>query len=272
MPSSMMTRLPPLALTCALLALAPSTVCAQAAAATATQLHLLRTGSIARYGNPYGQPARDIAFPLLRTSRTRTRAPAVPAPYPIPGPGPSPAPAPEPGDDQQSKPRPGRLYATYTLYNRTTGLHYSGRTSAVIDLDQDWDLQAEAAVQARNGNRETDENAEPGAPGFNRAALEKYAVGLAVDYGQRYRDAAYLTIRGREQQLIDYHGAQRAQQRGIASFRGGARSDTNPDEPLTENAIRGVARDNPFGQIFHAAANLHFGLLAPYTGRRRFHE
>ena len=44
-----------------------------------------------------------------------------------------------------------------------------------------------------------------------------------------------------------------------------------PNRPrLTENAIRAVARDNPFGQIFHATANLAFGEIAPYTGDTRF--
>ena len=36
---------------------------------------------------------------------------------------------------------------------------------------------------------------------------------------QRYRDAGYLAIRGREQQLIDYHGARRARERGLKNFR-----------------------------------------------------
>ena len=102
------------------------------------------------------------------------------------------------------------------------------------------------------------------------ALLDTYAVGLAVDYGQRYRDVGYLAIRGREQQLIDFHGARRAREREIAKFDGGAQSDTGRGGALTENAIRGVAKNNPYGQIFHGAANLHFGEMAPYTGHRSF--
>ena len=100
--------------------------------------------------------------------------------------------------------------------------------------------------------------------------LDRYAVGLAVNYEQRYQDMGYLAIRGREQQLIDYLGARRASERGIEEFHGGAHSDSAAGERLTENAIRGVARDNPYGEPFHAMANLLFGELAPYTGDKRF--
>ncbi|HKV08113.1 MAG TPA: SpvB/TcaC N-terminal domain-containing protein [Thermoanaerobaculia bacterium] len=239
---------------------AAAAVAAQAAAAVAmalaVHLYMQRAGSIARYGNPYGMPARDIAFPVLREAQ-RLRA----DPYPVP----EPAPAPDP--ERQRRPRLGRVYVTYTKYNSQTGRYYSGRTSAVIDLNLPWRLQALAAVQARDANHHVeDESPEPTAPGFGPAVLDQFTVGLAVDYGQRYRDVGYLAIRGREQQLIDYHGARRAAELGIGSFRGGAQSDTPPGTPLTENAIRGVGRDNPLGQVFHTAANLAFGELAPYTG------
>ena len=57
--------------------------------------------------------------------------------------------------------------------------------------------------------------------------------------------------REREQQLIDFFG--------------GARSDTG--EPYrTENAVRGVAKENPQGRRFHAAATELWGQLHPYTG------
>lgn len=82
----------------------------------------------------------------------------------------------------------------------------------------------------------------------------------------------YPAIRRREQELIDFHGAKRAKELGITTFHGGAQTDTAPDEPLTENKYRGVAKDNPFGVIFHAAANLKFRELAPYTELRRFNE
>jgi hypothetical protein len=34
----------------------------------------------------------------------------------------------------------------------------------------------------------------------------------------------------------------------------------------TENAVRGVAKDNPRGRRFHAAATELWGELSPYTG------
>lgn len=57
---------------------------------------------------------------------------------------------------------------------------------------------------------------------------------------------AYNAIRGREQQYIDYLG-------GIGS-------------PKVANTIRGVARANPLGRLFHTKANQMFGQLADYTG------
>ncbi len=54
----------------------------------------------------------------------------------------------------------------------------------------------------------------------------------------------------------------------MLSFTGGAQSDT-AKAPLTENAIRGVAKINLFGELFHQAANLKFGQLTPYTGKKR---
>jgi hypothetical protein len=122
-------------------------------------------------------------------------------------------------------------------------------------------------MEAREANHHVDERNEPSAADFGPAVLDKYAVGLAVDYGERYRDLGYLAIRGREQQLIDSHGAEQAQSRGVTPFVGGAWSDT-PSPRLTENAERGVAKDNPVGEIFHAASDLLFGSLAPFTGNR----
>lgn len=62
----------------------------------------------------------------------------------------------------------------------------------------------------------------------------------------RYGFKHYSAIRGREQQLIDYHG--------------GVESDG------VGNLIRGVAKGNVSGEIYHNAANLEFGQLYPYTG------
>lgn len=55
-----------------------------------------------------------------------------------------------------------------------------------------------------------------------------------------------IAIRGREQQLMDFHG-------GVGSRR-------------VANRIRGVSRYNPAGRVYHHASNLLFGNIAPYTG------
>lgn len=137
-----------------------------------------------------------------------------------------------------------------------------------IDLNLPWEPQAEAAVRARDANHHVDEGDEPKDPAFGPARLDKFTVGFAVDYAQRYRDIGYLAIRGREQQLMDYYGKKRADELGIKTFSGGAKSDTDPGAQLTENTIRGVAKDNPVGEIFHEAATLGFGQLAPFTGNK----
>jgi hypothetical protein len=58
--------------------------------------------------------------------------------------------------------------------------------------------------------------------------------------------AGRSAIRGREQQMIDAHS-------GVGS-------------PKVGNSIRGVAKANPFGRIYHNASNAAFGNIAPYTG------
>jgi hypothetical protein len=93
----------------------------------------------------------------------------------------------------------------------------------VVDVTKPLRPQALAAVKLRDLNHHVDENPEPQGPGFRPAELEDFDVGTAVDYRNRAIDPAYLAIRGREQQLIDYYG--------------GAQTDTSPSK-RTENAVR----------------------------------
>jgi RHS repeat-associated protein len=71
-------------------------------------------------------------------------------------------------------------------------------------------------------------------------------------YGNPQRDEVgigpdgRLAIRGREQQLIDYHG-------GVGS-------------DFVGNRIRAVSATNEQGRLYHEAANIQFGNIAPYTG------
>jgi hypothetical protein len=164
---------------------------------------------------------------------------------------PPPGAAPRSKTDERTGKRLGRIYVTYTKLHQMTHRYYAGRTSMVVDLDEPLRVQAALAVLLRDGNHHLDENAEPEGAVFDLAQTDRFDVGTAVDYSQRYDDVAYWRIRGREQQLID--------------FLGGARSDTG--EPYrTENAVRGVAKENPQGRRFHAAATELWGQLHPYTG------
>jgi hypothetical protein len=171
-----------------------------------------------------------------------------PGPDWIPPPHPS-EPTLEPDKDTQEE--QGRIYVTYTKFNKNTHRYYSGRTSMVVDRNKPLSPQALKAIELRDANHHLDENDEPNDPAFGPARMDKSDIGTAVDYSDRYRDAAYLRIRGREQQLID-------------SF-GGAWSDTGKPYK-TENAVRGVAKDNPQGRSFYDAATSYWGKKSDYTG------
>ncbi|MFF8610710.1 SpvB/TcaC N-terminal domain-containing protein [Streptomyces sp. NPDC015346] len=236
--------------------LVAAVVAAQALAAYAmalmVKLHMQRSAAIVRSGNPLGVPAQASAFPTVEAQRL------IHSPFPIPQPATE-------AERKRREPRLGRVYVTYTKKHKN-GRVYSGRTSAVIDLNKPWRPQAEAAVKARDVNHHVDERAEPEDPGFGPAELDQFAVGYAVNYGERYRDLGYLAIRGREQQLIDHHGMQEAARLGVKDFKGGAWSDTDSGPRLTENDKRGVDKDSIMGELFHHAAVLEFGEYAPFTG------
>jgi RHS repeat-associated protein len=237
-----------------------SAVAAAAIAATAVGLeaanYMHRTGSIVQYEDTLGVPREDF-FPVLREWKKPK------APFPIPEKAP---------DDEKKdrRRRPGRIYVTYYKFNKKTGLYYSGRTSAPIDLNRPWNVQAEEAVLTRELNHHinVDENDEPTGPDFEQAIPDKFEVGYAENYDDRYRDPGYLAIRGREQQLIDMFGMLKAIKLGIKDFKGGAQSDTKWGPALTENKVRGVKKDNPLGETFHEASDLAFGNAAPFTGNR----
>jgi RHS repeat-associated protein len=113
-----------------------------AAYALIAHLYATRAGSIARYGNPYGLPADDIAFPLQRYERERRRH-AEPKEDAYPGSDVLPEPAADRKEDDKKPQKLGRIYVTYTKYNERTKLYYSGRTSAVVDLTKPLRPQAD---------------------------------------------------------------------------------------------------------------------------------
>ena len=88
--------------------------------------------------------------------------------------------------------------------------------------------------------------------GFGPAILDQFAMGTtSVQLGMGFATSlsAYVVIRGREQQLIDFYG--------------GSVSDGNLSGA---NAIRGVSKWNPLGRVYHAGSSAVFGQIAPYTG------
>src|SRR5262249_13033384 len=123
--------------------------------------------------------------------------PPAPKRNPVPEPKPNVDPAPPRGPTEpRERKKPGRIYVTYTKLNIKNNLTYSGRTSMVIDLTLPLLPQVLAAIDARDANHHIDENDEPSAPTFERARLDQFDVGAAVNYENRYGDVAYLRIRG----------------------------------------------------------------------------
>jgi len=237
-------------------------------------LYMLRAGNIASYGNPLGVPREEIGNPYRKFQQQNEDEELPPQLEPESPPDivnvPEPAPSPRPKEERKRAPRWGRIYVTYTKYNPTTDRYYSGRTSAIVDLNNPFhELQARAAVAARDLHHHVDERPEA-VGAFLPAEVDRYSLGTAVNYRDRYKDVGYLAIRGREQQLIDSSGinylrdAKHGRQGELFRFRGGAQSDTRP--AITENRIRGVGRANRYGELFHEASNVAFGRLAPYTG------
>lgn len=221
------------------------------------------SNNIVQFGNPWG-----VAHPGLGILNSRpwmASRPAMPKTLPDlePAPNQNDSPKPDPkkkpqdknkeDEDKKRKKKPGRIYVTYQKWNNVTRRYYSGRTSMVIDLNLPLRPQAIVAMNAREANHHMnlDENDEPTGD-FDPAELDKFDIGTAVNYENRYKDIGYLSIRGREQQLIDY--------------RGGAQSDTKPGPHQTENTIRGVSKTHEWGRVFDHYATQRFARINKYTG------
>ena len=117
-----------------------------------------------------------------------------------------------------------RTFVTYTLSNPVLGQVYSGRASGYGDP-----YSIMLARYMRHHKR---------AEGFTFPSLDRAIQGYQ----------GKPAIRGREQQLIDFHG--------------GAQSGGG----IAGNRIRGVSKLNPLGRFYHSLSNLYFGPLSPYTG------
>ncbi|MBL7489450.1 hypothetical protein I6A60_34005 [Frankia sp. AgB1.9] len=248
-----------------------------------TLRYLRRSTSLAQYGNPYGMPDKDLFHPELETAKeqldTQRKRQQMDNPNEIPEvQDPDAAPQPKAKKkDEDEKPLWGRVYVTYFKYNTDTGLFYAGRTSMEVDLNKPIEPQAQLAIELRDRNHHADEQRERTGAGFTGAMLDRYAVGTATDYARRYADPAYLAIRGREQQMVDFFGLTallRMSTEGHSpvappGYEGGAWTDTDPGPHLTENDVRPVAKENPFGEEFHYMATFFFGPGPDYTGYRR---
>jgi len=119
------------------------------------------------------------------------------------------------------------IFVTYTKFNPNNGQTYVGKSKGFGEPN--------AIVKRRDRNHHRNKE------GFLPAVLDKFTK-------------SQLTVRGREQQMIDYFG--------------GAWSDRNKDGKPTKSAnkIRGVSKDNPAGIVFHNASNREFGEKHYYTG------
>ena len=87
--------------------------------------------------------------------------------------------------------------------------------------------------------------------GFGPARIDR-SIPATLPHYARHLDPSYQAVRGREQQLIDFYG--------------GAWSERGRFNTKSGNNIRGVAKQNPLGKIYHEAANLLFGQKYMYTG------
>jgi len=185
----------------------------------------------------------------------------VPTPVPVPRPhsGPRKTPDQRPDRDRrpQKRPRPDTptdpipdtkrrrrtdpqlRYVTYRKRNPRTGKVYVGHSMGYGDP---------RAIVARR-----DRNHHMNLQGFGPARLDRW-LDATRPFTGRHLDPAYQAIRGREQQLIDAYGG------AISDHHG------NANATRSGNPIRGVARANPRGRIYHDAASATFGQRAPYTG------
>lgn len=85
-----------------------------------------------------------------------------------------PRPRASPDSEASKDNRRGRIYATYTKFNKRTSRYYSGRASMVTDLNSNIPLEflARLAIQLRDVNHHVDENDEPKDAAFMPAVLD----------------------------------------------------------------------------------------------------
>jgi RHS repeat-associated protein len=115
------------------------------------------------------------------------------------------------------------VYVTYTKTNSQTRQTYSGRSSMKVSRDQPVNRAlGQAIVDRRDGGHDM--------PGFGAAKLDQVSTG-------------YASIRGREQQLIDYFG-------GAKSMGG-----------WSANKINGISNWNPLRPLYMSDSNRTFGPL-----------
>jgi hypothetical protein len=137
------------------------------------------------------------------------------------------------GDDEPFR------YVTYLKHNSWTGEIYAGRSSG---------FGSEQDIVARRDADHHIKDIDYGPASPDKSTIANLPVAL------RHFDPSYQAIRGREQQLIDSNG--------------GAWSDVGRRNTNSGNKIRGVAKDNPMGRIYHIASSAAFGEIHGYRGDR----
>ena len=218
-----------------------------------TANYMQRTGSIVRYGSPYGTPDRGFPPELQARARKLYEPQPTPSPAPEPKPVPAPEPAPKPKprtDDDKRRQKRELYYVTYTKVNLVTGELYAGRARGLV------------AVSARP---HPDEylpiiTFREGAEGKNIIMGDRFGPAVIENVARatrplwdRWNHPAYQAIRGREQQLI--------------YLQGGAWSDVGRANTNSGNSIPGVRADHDLRFKFHDRSNEYFGRLAEFTGK-----
>ncbi len=122
-----------------------------------------------------------------------------------------------------------RVYITYVAYNPHSNEYYCGRTSGFKVPGEILDDRLKT----------------------HHAVPRGYIVN--VDKSIQGYPVGYWAIRGREQQLIDYYGGAMLD------------SERRPNSKCV-NKIRGVAKSNPMGYLYHWLSSLAWGEKYPYTG------
>src|SRR5262249_5327443 len=156
-------------------------------------------------------------------------------------PSPKLPPKPKTEDDRRRRQKPQLYYVVYTKVDET-GEVYAGRARGFVYASSTPKIGDLLPITYVREGEEGEKHHRAGE--YDKAIIENFARAtkpLAV----RWKDPAYQSIRGREQQLMDAQG--------------GAWSDVGRENTHSGNKIRGVRADHELGWKFWEASNIRFG-------------